>query len=291
LRSFELQDQQEQECENARLRVQASQYEVDRAFEQFDAVDPKNRLVADTLEGRLNEKLQQLEEAKRHLEGHEVRRTALDEDQRRKLEALAEDFPSLWNHPEANATLKKRILRTVLEEVIVTHDVERSELDVVLHWKGSVHTRVRVAKKPTLRGNKADPSLVDAEIARILNMKKMRSPRGLLWTQSRVQDFRRYQRIHSPNKACEGQFLTGQQAMESLGVSRNALFALLRRGAIHNGQVTDFAPWRIDRNELESDEVQELVAFMKKHGRFPKGGSPRNQPGLFDANKGLTPEV
>jgi len=141
----ELQGQQEQECENARLRVQASQYEVDRAFEQFDAVDPKNRLVADLLEGRLNEKLAQLDEAKRHLEGLEVRRTTLDEKQRRQLVELAEDFPSLWNHPDANATLKKRILRTVLEEVIVTHDVDRSELDVVLHWKGGVHTMVRVA--------------------------------------------------------------------------------------------------------------------------------------------------
>jgi DNA invertase Pin-like site-specific DNA recombinase len=36
----------------AELRVKAAKYEADRAMEQFDQVDPKNRLVADTLEGR-----------------------------------------------------------------------------------------------------------------------------------------------------------------------------------------------------------------------------------------------
>jgi hypothetical protein len=34
--------------------------------------------------------------------------------------ALGEDLTALWNHPEAPTPLKKRILRTVLTEIVST---------------------------------------------------------------------------------------------------------------------------------------------------------------------------
>ena len=85
--------------------------------------------------------------------------------------------------------------------------------------------------------------------------------------------------------------LTLSQAQEYLGISHNGLLALSRRGVIHSNQVTDFAPWRIARQELDSDEVQELVRVLKATGRLPKGGSPESQPGLFDASNGVTSKV
>jgi hypothetical protein len=58
--------------------------------------------------------------------------------------------------------------------------------------------------------------------------------------------------------------------------------ALIRRGVIHTHQVTDFAPWRIPRAELDSEEVQKLVRGLKKTGRCPAGrGSPNSQESLF----------
>ena len=85
--------------------------------------------------------------------------------------------------------------------------------------------------------------------------------------------------------------MTMTQAQEHLGVSHNGLLALVRRGVIDPNQVTDFAPWRIARQEIESDEVHDMIKVLKATGRLPKGGSPKSQPGLFDAINGVTSKV
>ena len=114
----------------------------------------------------------------------------ITEQQRARLQSLAEDFPALWNHPEADPRLKKRIVRAAVEEVFVTHQPDQQQLEITIHWKGGAHTRAHVKKRATPRGSKATPELVglvcqlsqeigDAEIARILNMKKSKSPQGL----------------------------------------------------------------------------------------------------------------
>ena len=55
----------ERRVEQVTLSVRAAQYEVDRALEQYDLIDPKNRLVADTLEERLDQRLRELRTAAR----------------------------------------------------------------------------------------------------------------------------------------------------------------------------------------------------------------------------------
>jgi hypothetical protein len=51
------------------------------------------------------------------------------------------------------------------------------------------------------------------------------------------------------------------------------------RGAIHTNQVTDFAPWRLSRAELDSELVQSLVGALKRNGRL-RGESPQQQRSL-----------
>ncbi len=43
-----------------RLKIEAAEYEAQRAFRQYDAVEPENRLVARTLEKAWEEKLEEL---------------------------------------------------------------------------------------------------------------------------------------------------------------------------------------------------------------------------------------
>jgi hypothetical protein len=292
-------DSQNELVESCRLQMEAARYAADRAFEQFDAVDPKNRLVAGTLEQRWNSKLEEIAKAKIRLDEAQADRHPLTEEQRRRLHELAIDFPRLWNHPRSEPELKKRILRTAIHEIIVTHRPEARQLDIVIHWQGGAHTRTSVYKyNREYGGQSGDDSvetvrrlaatLDDAEIARILNMKKITTPRGLLWTQDRVRHLRGNARIPSAPKSSRGDdYLTGEQAGKYLGVSRNALHALIRRGAIHNLQVTEFAPWRIPKNELDSTHTRDLVEVLKASGRLPKGGSPKGQGRLFTEEQGL----
>ena len=200
--------QKAQELDSARLRVEAAQYEADRTFEQFNSVDPKNRLVTATLENRLNDKLTELHEAKDRLESIEKARNLLSAEQKTRLQKLASDFEQVWNHPKAEALLKKRILRSAIEEIVVTHQKEKGQLEVTIHWQGGVHTQIYVKKRLTPIGCKADPDLVktvaelaqslaDGEIARILNMKKVETPTSLRWTRDRVREFRYHHHIQS----------------------------------------------------------------------------------------------
>ena len=127
------------------MALQQARYEVTHARRQYDAVDPDNRLVASELERRWNERLAaaaRLEEQIRSLQNEQPR--VLCDDERAALLALADDLPRLWNHPAASSETRKRILRAVLKEIIVT--VEASRLRLVLHWQGGDHTRLEVAK-------------------------------------------------------------------------------------------------------------------------------------------------
>ena len=46
----------------------------------------------------------------------------------------------LWDHPNSPATLKKHILRTVLEEVVADTTDDPPTVRLKLHWAGRVHT-------------------------------------------------------------------------------------------------------------------------------------------------------
>jgi excisionase family DNA binding protein len=284
-------EQQSQVEESARLEVEAAQYAVDRAREQFDLVDPKNRLVAGTLEDRWNGRLVELDRAKLRLQQATSERSTLTAAQRERIQDLSRDFPELWNHPKADAALRKRLLRAAICEIIVTHKPERRELEVIIHWKGGAHTQISVYKRsrlaPPARGALVETvrqlaeTLQDHEIARILNMKAMKTPGDLPWTQDRVRDFRHQHHVPMAPSSIDEDFVTGKHAAEYLGISRNALLALIKQGTIKSHQVTEYAPMRIPRKALDSDRVRSSVEVLKTTGRLPKGGCPEGQGSLF----------
>ncbi len=288
--AFEQSEQQRQQrFEGLRLAVNAARYEANRAFEQFDLVDPKNRLVADTLETRLNEKLKALQEARDRLEKAGDHAPRLTEEQRRRIEELATRFPAVWNHPDADPRLKKALLRAALKEILVEVQPEDRRLELILHWQGGAHTRIHVKKYDRRRGNAADPDLIelvrklaldgigDGEAARVLNMHAMKTPQGLPWTEERTRQFRKSQKIAISERPPVATTLTMSEAAAYLGISRNGLLGLERVGAIRRNQVATFAPWRVEREQLDSPRVRALVRALKSHGRLPQGGCPEGQ--------------
>ena len=78
---------------------------------------PENRLVAAEPEKRWNHALTHVNEMECRLE-EATALAPLTIEQCQRLRALGDDLEQLWDDPRSPANLKKRILRTVLEEVI-----------------------------------------------------------------------------------------------------------------------------------------------------------------------------
>ena len=131
------------------LALERARYEEKRARRQFDAVEPENRLVASELETRWNSALAQVAEAEARLAAMGRAAESLSDGQKQQLLALSEDLMRLWNHPEAPVPLKKRILRTVLIEIIVDNEADSASHRLRLHWAGGVHTELRVERNKT----------------------------------------------------------------------------------------------------------------------------------------------
>ena len=104
-------------------QVERVRYEAELARRRYLRVDPDHHLVADTLEADWNDKLRALEAAQRDYERYrEADRRGLDEEQRARIRALAQDVPRLWHDPHTPARERKRLVRLLIEDVTLLKD-------------------------------------------------------------------------------------------------------------------------------------------------------------------------
>jgi hypothetical protein len=203
LRAAEQVSQGEAEVRSARGReLEDARYEASLAERRYEAVDPAKRLVARALEARWNaalERVAELEEALARLEQAAAARAPVD---RAALLALAHDLPAAWNAPGVEARTKQRLIRILIQEVVIDLDEPANEAVVVIHWTGGRHTEVRVARVRTGR-YPADrhPSPVevirtlggrwpDRELAVTMNRMRCKGAEGGSWTTVRVRALR-----------------------------------------------------------------------------------------------------
>jgi excisionase family DNA binding protein len=257
------------QCE---LALEQARYEATHARRQYDAVDPDNRLVASELERRWNERLGALARLEEQMENlrHEQPR-AFSEDDRTTLLALADDLPRVWNHPGASIEIRKRIVRAVLKEIVVT--IEGDRLCLVLHWQGGDHTRLEVVKNRTgqnrFKTDKETVQLVcelarvlpDHSIAPVLNRLGIRSARGHSWNELRVRNFRGTHQIavYREGERAQRRELILHEAASRLGVSKMTVIRLIRHGILPGRQVCAGAPYVIREEDLDRPAVRRAI--------------------------------
>src|SRR3954447_17953312 len=117
-------------------------YEARKAFEQYDAVDARNRLAASELERRWNEKLEEIEAVKQRLSCLDAQRYSVSTEEEIRIRSMGDRFSEVWQSNNCPPTLKKMIFRTAIEEIIVQTDQEKKHLELVIHWKGGAHTQL-----------------------------------------------------------------------------------------------------------------------------------------------------
>jgi len=125
------------EREHWRQRIERARYESDLAQRQYESVDPDNRLVAAELERRWEQALQKLgaveTEANQRIESFEQPLSPADQQ---RLRRYADDLPGLWHAASTRFQDRKRIVRCLLENVVVTKPEDGSKLTAVVHWVG-----------------------------------------------------------------------------------------------------------------------------------------------------------
>jgi DNA invertase Pin-like site-specific DNA recombinase len=264
------------------LSLEKARYEADRRRRQYEAVDPENRLVAGDLEARWNAALEHLMDMEERLEAMSDPQVSFSADETARLVELGEDLETLWSHPDASVKLKKRILRTVLEEIVAEVDEERSSIQLRLHWVGGVHTQLTVSKNKTGgHGRSTDRCVVelvgelvkvcpDASIANILNRLGYRTGADNTWTETRVKSLRSYNRIAVFNRTGERPWLTLAETARELGVSPSAVRTMIKQGALPAEQLVRYAPWIIEREKLDLPEVQRSVEAIRAGRRPPR---------------------
>jgi hypothetical protein len=126
---------------------EAARYAAHRAQKQYDLADPENRLVADELERRWNEALRHLQDVELRIDQHNRQQAALVRPTKEQFEHLAGDLETVWNSPNTDVRLKKRIVRTLIHEVIADVDPDQGVLILIIHWKGGIHTELHVRRR------------------------------------------------------------------------------------------------------------------------------------------------
>ncbi len=265
--------QQDERRRLLELSLEKARYEVDRARRQYDEVDPANRLVAAELESRWNTALVKASEVEQQLVAITHDRHQLSEQEQRSLLQLGHDLPSLWNHTAATSDMKKQILRTVLEEIMIGDDESHRHHQLVLHWKGGVHTELSVERMAPGRkhGDTSTTALqlieelskvcTDQSIAATLNRLGFKTGKGQTWRVHSVHNARYIHQLTNYRK--QNAWVTVEQAAQELNVSHTVIRRLIREGTLPATQIIETTPWIIARDSLLLDGVQAAIAAVR----------------------------
>ena len=269
-------DQQKRQA--LELALERARYEATRARRQYDAVDPENRLVAAQLETRWNAALQDVAQVENRLTELGATASALTVEQKQRLKELGEDLPRLWESPRASVELKKEILRTVLQEIVVCDVEGAAEHRLQIHWTGGVHTEIRVPhNRPGHHRRAAGGDVIalvtelakvsdDRTIAAVLNRLGYRTGQGNCWSLPRVCSFRHN---HSIELGTSQEWVTLQAAAGLLGLSDTAVRTLIRKGILPAKQVVACAPWVIEKAALDNPSIQAAARAARAGKRVP----------------------
>jgi len=270
--------------------LEAARYDVDRAVRQYDAADPQNRLVAAELEMRWNRALARAGEIEARIVAHDgstPHRALLSSAD---VAQLATDFKAIWTAPQTDARLKKRIVRTLIHEVVADIDDDASEIVLLVHWAGGIHSELRLAKRNRGQRNATSADILTAVrqlvliasddlIAGILNRNGLMTGNGNRWTRERVTALRSHHKIPVFRAALDGQepWLNLSKAARHVGVAAKTLRLAAETGEIEAIHPLPNGPWIFSRAQITGSSARQLADRVRLNPKYPTGSHPGQQ--------------
>jgi len=229
-----------------RKRLERARHEAEMARERYLYVDPRNRLVADSLERSWNEKLRFLHELEEQYE-QSARQSidANDSDLQRKLTELIKNFSRIWHEPSISNADRKRIVRLVIEDVTLIKDKQKGDIHAHIRFKGGATRSVKLAIPVIIYEKwKTKPHIIkeidqlldehtESQIAHLLTERGIRTSHGNRFRTENVAYLRREHGLrHRKLRLRDRGFLTLRETAHALGVPMKEVKQRAERGEI-----------------------------------------------------------
>jgi hypothetical protein len=237
----EVADRRMRSSRAAELAVERARYNADRAERAFLACEPENRLVARSLEARWEAKLVALAEAEQTLAQTTTQLAPLPDQA--QLQALTYDLPCLWHAPTTQAKDRKRMLRTLIADVTVLPEADRSKLRIGIHWHSGATEELLTSRRPSAMQLRRTPAGAvellqrlglahdDAALADELNAAGYRTGTGRAFDPKAVRWLRHVHHVAAPAPFQAGELSVAEVA-QRLGITANAVYYWVQHGQL-----------------------------------------------------------
>jgi DNA invertase Pin-like site-specific DNA recombinase len=260
-----------------RRDLEAASYRALRAQRQYEATDPENRLVARELERRWNVALEEKQALELRIAEESGAAAASDGGTLEEFQTLASDLEAAWNNEGTDERTKKRLLRALIREIVVDVDEQNSEIVLLIHWKGGVHTPLRLPRRRRGQNStQTSKDLIDAvrslsricsdqTIAGVLNRARLLTGHGNFWSRALITSLRHRNGIecHDAQRQAEQGWINLSEAAQLLGTTRNTLRDAIEHGEIAAERPIACGPWILNRRSLQGEGAQRLIERLR----------------------------
>lgn len=258
------------------MRVQRAEYETQLAQRRYEEVDPANRLVAATLEKRWNDSLLSLEQIKQqHRQFRRKQHLELSTEQRKKLFAVAQDLPRLWNAPTTETKDRKRMVRLLVKDITVDKLPEKRQLMLHVRWQGGktedircdmpprIQDRIRYKDEFISRLRSLAKEYTDTQIAEILNNEGVRSSKGKPFSSAIIRWIRYRYQIPRPQLRGAKEH-TVKEVAAKLAVDTRLVYHWIEHGELKARRIERGHPYWITLTSTKEAELREKIAALHK---------------------------
>jgi DNA invertase Pin-like site-specific DNA recombinase len=269
-------------------QLERAHYEVERAYRQYNASEPENRLVTRNLEKKWEEALAAEEKLKHeHVKFLAEQPTALSVNEREAIRKLASDIPALWSSATTTVQERQELIRLLIERVLVTVEGTTEKVTVEIHWSGG-HQSTHHFNRPVAKLEQLSyyNELLDrvaqlrekgnefAEIANVLNQEGWRPPKWQKrFTTGMIGTLLSRRGIISPKKRRSDAVnklpneLTLRELSQKTMIPEPTLYSYMKKGLLQARraeEVSHGGVWLIVADEEEMKRLQDLKEKPKE---------------------------
>jgi hypothetical protein len=239
--------------------------EMETSRTRYLNTDPSNTLVAMHLESEWNDKIRIYEE---RLDAYQKERKenleTVDERVSAQILAIADNFQSLWGNPQVQNEERKRMLRLLIENVLITqlddhiHLVVNFKAGTIKEFdipKGKMSYESWTTSPEALEIIKAglDQLLSCTEIAALLNEKGLKSGRNRDFSRIIVYGIIDNHKLKTvKERYLEMGYVPQSEIIDKTGLDRKKLLNLRRKGEIKDFKVIESTSFMYSLNEFNN---------------------------------------